>query len=392
MKVGYVSTLQPDTNYFRYLALALQERGVDLRVYADRNPRNLEVGLKRVHLLWSPGDRLYPLHILRQAWRDRPDVVHLHHEVGLFGGPINASIFPFVPFLLWLCGFRVVTTIHAVIKPALIDLRFLETFAWPPKRILVGPVKLYFFLLNWVIVLFSRKVIVHAKILKEQLVNDYRCPEKKIVVVPHGVPEQAEHPLSLPGNPAWGWKLNNQPFILYFGYLHRRKGLEILLRAFREVNKNRTGLKLVLAGGTLQPGYGNYLKELMRKDNLADTVIVTGFVNQTELAYLLDRCLFVVLPATYSIAASGPLAQVIAHEKPVIVTRVGVFGEEIKDGETGLLCRLDEPLDWRQQILRLLNDDKLRERLKTGLSHLHRGRAWSKIAALTVKVYEDIIR
>lgn len=392
MKVGFVSTLQPDTNYFRYLALALQERGVDLRVYADRSPKNLEVGLKCVHLLWSPGDRLYPLHILRQAWRDRPEVVHLHHEVGLFGGPINASIFPFVPFLLWLFGFKVVTTVHAVIKPALIDLRFLETFAWPPRKMLVGPVKVYFFLLNWAIVLFSRRVIVHAKLLKEQLVNDYRCPAGKIVVVPHGVPETVEHPLSLPERTEWGRKLNGRPFILYFGYLHRRKGLETLLKSLVEIAKAHAEIKLVLAGGTLQPDYGEFLAERVEERGLGGRVVLTGFVTQTQLRYLLDRCLFVVLPATYSIAASGPLAQVIAHEKPVIVTKVGVFGEEIREGESGLLSRVDDAADLARQMRKLLNDGGLLEKLRRGMATLHQARVWSHIAALTVKVYENAIR
>jgi glycosyltransferase involved in cell wall biosynthesis len=392
MKVGYVSTLQPDTNYFRYLALALQERGVDLRVYADRNPKNLDVGLKKVHLLWSPGDRLYPLHILRQALRDRPDVVHLHHEVGLFGGPINASIFPFVPFLLWLFGCRVVTTIHAVVKPALIDLHFLETFAWPPRKFLLWPVKIYFFLLYWSIVLFSRKVIVHAKLLKEELVGDYRCPSEKITVVPHGVPEEVEHPPLLTGETGWGKKLEGQPFLLYFGYLHRRKGLETLLESWVEVIKAQAGVKLVLAGGTLQPDYGQSLAKRVTALGLAEHVVLTGFVTQKQLRYLLDRCLFVVLPATYSIAASGPLAQVIAHEKPVIVTRVGVFGEEIREGENGLLARLNDSQDWARQILKLWRDRELLEKLQEGMKVLHRVRGWPPVAALTVKVYEEALR
>lgn len=391
MKVGYVSTLQPDTNYFRYLASALQERGVDLRVYADRNPKNLAVGLEHVHLLWSPGDRLYPLHILRQAWRDRPDVVHLHHEVGLFGGPINASIFPFVPFLLWLFGFKVVTTVHAVIKPAMINLRFLETFAWPPRKVLIGPVKLYFFLLNWAVVLFSRRVIVHAEVLREQLVNDYHCPSGKIVVIPHGVPEQIEHPLSLSDKPEWAGKMNSRPFILYFGYLHRRKGLETLLKSFSEVAKVNAQIKLVLSGGALQPDYGRYLAKRTEELGLGERVVLTGFVTQTQLRYLLDHCLFVVLPAVYSIAASGPLAQVIAHEKPVIATEVGVFGEEIREGENGLLSRIDDSHDLARQMIKLLNDKTLLEKLSGGMVRLHQARAWPQVAELTIKVYENAL-
>ncbi len=392
MKIAFVSTLQPDTNYFRYLALALQDLGLDVRVYGDRNPQNLEVGLKRVYLLWSPGDRFYPLHILRQAFRDRPDLIHLHHEVGMFGGPINASLFPLVPILLKLFGFRIVTTIHAVVKPAEIDRRFLETFAWPRKWWLVFPVRVYFFLLNWVISLFSDRVIVHAQILKKTLIESYHCPERKIAVVAHGVPEVVSYQLSAISDQLLR-SLGDSKFLLYFGYLHRRKGLEGLIMAFSETPGVKEGqVKLVLAGGALQKDYEQRLRKLVIDAGLTSKVIITGFISQTELGYLLDRCLFVVLPATYSIAASGPLAQAIAHEKPVIVSQIGVYGEEIIDGVNGLQSLANDPEDLAEKIVRLLGDRTLLEKLTEGMKQLHRDRAWPVIAAQTEKIYEEIIR
>lgn len=393
MKIAFVATLQPDTNYFRYLALALQKTGIDVRVYADRNPKNLGVGLEHVYLLWSPGDRFYPLHILRQAFRDRPDVIHLHHEVGMFGGPINASLFPLVPILLKLFGFRVVTTIHAVVEPREIDLRFLETFAWPQKSFLIFPVKLYFFLLNWTISLFSNRVIVHAQILKKILIESYHCPERKIAVVAHGVPETVEHPLELNPRPQWLPEINTSRFILYFGYLHRRKGLEGLIRAFSETpGVKERQVKLVLAGGCLQKDYEQKLKQLIVESGLSSKVLITGFISQTEIWYLLDHCLFVVLPATYSIAASGPLAQAIAHEKPVIVSKVGVYGEEITDGVNGLQSLANDAKDLAEKISRLLEDSVLLDKLASGMKQLHRDRAWAVIAAQTEEIYEEVIR
>ncbi len=391
MKVAYVSTLQPDTNYFRYLALALEKQGIDLVVYADRNPKNLEVGLKNVHLLWAPGDRLYPLHILRQALRDRPDVIHLHHEVGLFGGPINASIFPLVPILLRLFGFRVVTTIHAVVRPEEIDRRFLETFNWPQKTYLIYPVKLYFFVLNWVIALFSHRVIVHAEVLRRILGESYHCPVAKIKIIPHGVPEEVEHISVLSESCNFRESLSSGNFLLYFGYLHRRKGIDLLIKSFAKVAVAQPDLKLVLAGGALQKGYDIILRQLISDLVLDGRVIITGFVTQPEIRYLLDHCLFVVLPATYSIAASGPLAQVIAHEKPVIVSALGVYEEEIKDDVTGLLARPNDVDDLSVQILKLLTNEGLRERLAFGMKELHRERGWNNIAGRTIALYEEVI-
>lgn len=392
MKVAFVSTLQPDTNYFRYLALALQDIDVDIRVYADRNPKNLGVGLNKVHLLWAPGDRFYPLHILRQALRDKPNIVHLHHEVGMFGGPINASIFPLVPTLLWLFGFKVVTTIHAVIDPNLIDLKFLDTFGWPSKSYLIFLVRMYFRILNFSIGVFSKSIIVHTEGLKNTLASKYFVSSSKIIVVNHGVPETVQNyvePLSLPGNLD---PKNLGPFVLYFGYLHKRKGIETLIKGFRIAAASTPGLRLIIAGGDLQYGYKETLMKLVSELSLSEKIIITGFVTKEELGFLLNRAYCVVLPASYSIAASGPLAQIIASEKPVILTNVGVYSEEIRDGENGLLVELNDEKDLAEKLTSLLKDESLRNRLILGISRLHSERGWKKTAEKTLKIYEKSLK
>jgi len=388
MKIFQVSSLLPETNYFRYLASALQDAGIDITVLADCREENQETGIKQVLLVWKKNP-LYPLTILKACLKGRPDLVHLHHETNLFGGPLTAVVFPLLVFLLRLFGFRVITTIHAVVSKSEMDTRFLETFGWPARAFLVPPVRFFFSSLFWMVGRFSNLCIVHSPYLKLLLVEQYRVPADRLVIVPHGVPDKVQVPRKFPSPALWREKVEGGKFILYFGYFHRRKGLEYLIRAFGKVGDG--DLKLVLAGGTLQKDYPGQLQNLAVEQGVVDRTIFTGFVTKPELRWLLDNCLFVVLPATYSIAASGPLAQVIAHEKPMIVTRLGVYEAEIEDGVNGLLAEPASVDDLAAKITQLLGDTALYKKVQKGVAEMHRERAWSQIAKNTIEIYRKVV-
>ncbi|MCG2686448.1 glycosyltransferase family 4 protein [Candidatus Parcubacteria bacterium] len=388
MKVFQVSSLLPETNYFRYLASALQDAGVDITVLADCREENRRTEVKNVQLVWKKNS-FYPWAVLRACLRGKPDLVHLHHETNLFGGPLTAAIFPLLVLGLRVCGFRVVTTIHATVSKAEMDTRFLETFSWPPQAFLVPPVRIFFSGLFWLVGRFSNLCIVHSPHLKSLLVEQYRIPADRLVIIPHGVPDKVQVPSQFPSAALWREKIGEDRFILYFGYFHRRKGLEHLIKAFRRAEDKN--LKLVLAGGTLQEDYPPLLENLAGVEGVSQRVVFTGFVSGPELRWLLDRCQLVVLPATYSIAASGPLAQVIAHEKPVIVTRLGVYEAEIEDGVNGLLVEPADVGDLADKINLLLQDKALYKKVQKGVAKMHRERAWSRIAQSTIEIYRKVL-
>jgi len=390
MRVVSVSSLLPETNYFRYLAQALEKAGVDITVYSDTQEENLHTGLKKVRLVWNKSI-WYPFRILWRLWDEKkPLIVHLHHEVGMFGGPKTALLFPFLLLSLKVFRVKVVTTIHAVVAPDQIDSTFLETFAFPPSPVLAWPVKLFFIFLYLFIVRFSDAVIVHTPGLSDLLIQHYRASKDKITVIHHGVPEQV--PLNNPKpEAAWSNKLDTDKFACYFGYFHRRKGLEYIIDGFSSLAVTHPDFKLVLAGGALQEDYQSSLKQKVTELGLVDRVIFTGFVSQMELYWLLENSLFVLQPATYSISASGPLAQVIAFEKPVIGNQVGVLAEEIEDGVNGLLALTRSSKDICQKMKLLLDNDDLRLRLSRGMARIHRERGWPRIAELTKEVYSHLV-
>jgi len=379
MKTALVSQILPATNYSRYLANALG----DCLVYTDKRTENLHTELRgRVRLTFTKNSLKYPFEILKQARKDHIELIHLQHEFNMFGTkPVNAIEFLILPPLLRLFGIKVVTTVHGVVAPNQVDLKFLETFGWPAKKYWVFPIKIFLYLLYSLTCFFSQKVIVHSPALKNILTKHYFASKKKIATIPHGIPSNV--------NIKGGKKVENinKPYLFYFGYFHRRKGLDDLVKAFKIAARKNPKLTLVLAGGCLQKDFENQIRDLVTKLGLEKKVIFTDFVEEDELRWLLSNCLMVVLPLTYSISASGPLAQAIAHHKPIITTDLGVSSKEIINDKTGLLVSPRNHVKLAEAIAKLTKNKKLQKTISKNLEQMQKERSWDKIAQETKKIY-----
>ena len=386
LKVALVSSIRPETNYTAYLIDALQKHHsfTETLVYTDREPENLKVGLRNVRLVWNR-DWPFVFQIIAQAVKDRVNVLHFQHEINMYGGPRTAVLFPILVLVARIFRFNPVVTFHAAVPIKSLDVNFLKVFSWPYPRLLAPLVRIVFPLIYFSSGFFAKRVIAHSQGLKEILVRDYHIGSGKITVIPHGVPEDVSYdPLMVSPNIK---KFGESKFILYFGYFHRRKGLEFLIRAFKEVSQTHPDLVLVLAGGTIIEHYLKEVEDLIVSMNLQEKVKITGFVRLPDLRFLLENSEFIVLPAVYSIAASGPLAQVFAHEKAVIGSDLGVYREEIVNNFNGLLAKAADAEDLRDKIITLIENPQLVKTISENVAGVKKERSWSTVAGQTIKVY-----
>jgi glycosyltransferase involved in cell wall biosynthesis len=58
-----------------------------------------------------------------------------------------------------------------------------------------------------------------------------------------------------------------------------------------------------------------------------------------------------------------PLLEAMACRVPIVTTNIPVIDEIIKDGQTGVLTKLNDPDDLAQKILLVLRNDELRHRI-----------------------------
>jgi len=132
--------------------------------------------------------------------------------------------------------------------------------------------------------------------------------------------------------------------ILFFGFIRKYKGLDILLEAMRILNNNvflsphrgLGGLKLLIAGEFYEDekNYQDLLNDPAIKDSL---ILHTHFISDSEVKYYLCAADCVIQPYR-SATQSGVTPLAYYFEKPMIVTNVGGLPSLVPDKKAGLIA------------------------------------------------------
>lgn len=93
--------------------------------------------------------------------------------------------------------------------------------------------------------------------------------------------------------------LEYKRYVLFVGTLTYRKNLHTLIRAYKEVLLDHSGLKLVIAGKSADKEYQSYINELVVKDNLFHHVFFLGYIPFEELPCLYSGARVFVYPSIY---------------------------------------------------------------------------------------------
>ncbi len=176
--------------------------------------------------------------------------------------------------------------------------------------------------------------------MSESVLNDLKKfePNKPAVFVPHPLydnfgekvsKEDARKKLGLPFD---------QKILLFFGFIRKYKGLDILLDAMKilqDQNLNQK-IKLLIAGefyGDRKP-YDTQIEQLGIKDSL---ILRTDFIADSEVKYYLCAADVVIQP--YRDATQSGVTPLAYHfEKPMIVTNVGGLPSLVPDNKVGLVA------------------------------------------------------
>lgn len=320
----------PSGHYSQYITRGLIKTGkVKLLVYTDKDSKNLTIKKNgKIIPTWSKTPN-FIFEILKQLKRDNPDIVHYQHELNMYGGIFTAGLFPLLLLLSKIQKHKIIVTIHAAPTKKIIDDDFIKTFNQNPKILRPWVLKVFFEYIYRSIGYFSNQIIVHNLILKNHLVNDYKIPTSKIVVIPAAIPDK---------------KNNIQkklPYFFYFGYMSRRKGLDLAISGFEKflVKNPKSNYKLVLAGGTIK-GQESSLQEILdriSRSKFSKKIIYKGFIEEFEQDKLYSNAYAVIIPAILSISTSGPLYHATSYGKCVLASKIGHFLEDVDDGKTGIL-------------------------------------------------------
>jgi glycosyltransferase involved in cell wall biosynthesis len=124
--------------------------------------------------------------------------------------------------------------------------------------------------------------------------------------------------------------------LLFFGFIRKYKGLDILLDAMKILKDNKHPFKLLIAGEFYgdENVYTEQIEKLGIKDNL---ILHTNFITDSQVKYYLCAADVVVQP--YRNATQSGVTPLAYHfEKPMIVTNVGGLPSLVPDNKAGLVA------------------------------------------------------
>lgn len=374
-------------SYTRNLTEALSRSlGMPLAVLANRLPDLLE---SEPHVLrcWSPNLR-YIWHIWREVRRQRPALVHLQHEIFLFGSALSALSFPLLLLLLRPYA-RIVVTLHGVLPLSKLNQSFLRENGLQGRPALL---RLGLYLLIRAIVSLSHRVIVHEESLKRYLVEEYRCRPEVITIIPHGIEiRTSDEDLPSSEDAKQVLELCGKRVILFLGYLTGYKGIELLLDGFAKVASAHPDWVLAIAGGPHprrrdDPSYKVYLQELeTRVARLGPQARLLGFVPEEVLPQVFCAANLVVFPYRHLIAFSGPLALSICYDRPFLASEA--FSDVV---DARLLFPLD-PAAIGSKIEEFFASAKLAEVAWQQAAAWRTARNWDRVAQMTLTLYQNLL-
>jgi glycosyltransferase involved in cell wall biosynthesis len=180
-------------------------------------------------------------------------------------------------------------------------------------------------------------VTMSAKV-KKDLLNFTTKPAQQVVHPLYdnfgeGVPKQeAREKLGLPVN---------EKIILFFGFIRKYKGLDLLLEAMNDERIRAAGIKLLVAGEFYEKReeYDALISQLGISQQL---LLRTDFIADSEVRYYLSAADFVIQP--YRNATQSGVTPLAYHfEKPMLVTNVGGLPDLVPDKKVGIITEPDPP-------------------------------------------------
>jgi len=168
----------------------------------------------------------------------------------------------------------------------------------------------------------------------------------------------------------------NQPYLLFFGFIRDYKGLDLLLEAMQDQRVRDIGVKLIVAGEY----YGNEQKYRKQIEDLGigeQLELHTHFISNEEVKYYFSAADLLVQP--YRSATQSGISQLGYHfGVPMVVTKVGGLPEIVEDGEAGYVVEVEaKPI--ADAIVDFYHYNRY-EQLKKGVQSAKKRFSWSNLA------------
>lgn len=231
--------------------------------------------------------------------------------------------------------------------------------------------------------------------------------EREIILIPNGI--DTEHfkpmekitrmfqtlrliPSEVSGLPSYLGMKQTSPLhdrvIGFVGELREKKGLKILLPAFAQVSQKRSATLLIV--GVVRQGEDRQFFDEFMTMNPNLQIYVLGYISPGNLPTYYSLMDIFVHPSLRD-GMPNALLEAMACEKAVVATPVGGILDVVKDAETGLIVPVNDAEALSGAILKLLDDQSLRNRLgRSAREIIQREFTLEKELELNLNVYRSL--
>ncbi|PJE58194.1 MAG: hypothetical protein COU81_02175 [Candidatus Portnoybacteria bacterium CG10_big_fil_rev_8_21_14_0_10_36_7] len=298
------------------------------------------------------------------AFRKKVNIIHCQ---GFFSGLIGLKI-------KWLTGIKYIITIQSA-----------DYSTYHPSFSQKWLVKIKMFLER---IVYKQAAVRHA--VSNALVEYYaEFGFKDGIMIPNGVESDIFKSAKDKKLLRKELDLDTDNLLICVSRLEHKNGTHDLIKAALSIKKEVTNFKLLIIGG------GSQRKELetMRDSmGLGREIIFLGDVLHSDLPKYLSVADIFVRPAL----AEGfgiVFLEAMASEVAVVGTPVGGIVDFIKDGETGLFCKPNNPQSIANALIKLIKDKKLYDNVvRGGIELLKNKYNWDAISEKMEKIYRLAIR
>jgi glycosyltransferase involved in cell wall biosynthesis len=218
-------------------------------------------------------------------------------------------------------------------------------------------------------------IVVHSQHGRRRLTGELGVDPDKVHTIPHGVfTHLADAPPAPPPHET------DRPVVLFFGLLRPYKGLDVLLRAWREID----GAELWIAGMARMD------ISALRASAPANVRLHARFIPDSELPAFFSRADLVVLPYLEA-DQSGVLFTALAFGRPLLLSDVGGFPEIAATGAARTVPAGD-PAALRDALRELLADPPARAEMAARARAAAAGEySWKRVAHAHLELYERLL-
>ena len=299
------------------------------------------------------------------------EVVCLQHEFGIFGGKNGEYALTFLEQIKK----PIVTTFHSVPEKPL-DAQ---------KEIIRRICSL------------SAACVVMINSIVERLIETYGVNKKKLVVIPHGVPDI---PFGSTEYFKKQLKLSGRFVLTSINLLSPNKGIEYAIQAVPAVVKKIPKFTYLVVGEThpvvkrkYDEEYRKKLESLVRTLRIRQHVkFVNRYVTLDELiAYLRSADLYITPYTDPGQVASGTLSYAVGAGKACISTPY-LYAKEVLNDDRGILVPFNKPSSIAKAIIKFYSDAKFRSHIQRRAYDFGRLMIWPSVALQYLDLFKLVLQ